>query len=111
MDAGRWPWARSLLLIPLAERSLRPGAAVRLGHPGRRPWRERRAGRREEAGSQGTSSCLAAWVTASGPSVESGLHTLEAERLIHVPGGLRCEECVTFMSLASNGLLSFQLLQ
>lgn len=110
VGAGRRPWSRSLLLIRLAERSLHPGAAVRLGHRGRRPW-ERRAGRREEAGSRGTGSCLATWASASGPSPESGLHTLEAGRLIHVSGGLRCEECVTFMSLASNGLLSLQLLQ
>lgn len=68
MGAGHRPWARSLLLIRLAERSLHPEAVVRLGFRGRCPWRERRAGRREEAGSQGTGSCLATWATASGPS-------------------------------------------
>lgn len=111
VGSGSMLWTRSLFLIRLAEPRLHSGTAVRLGHRGRRPWRERRAGQREEARSQGTGSCLETWATASGPSPESGLHTLEADRLIHVPGGLRCEECVTFMSLASNGLLSLQLLQ
>lgn len=36
---------------------------------------------------------------------------LEAGRLVHVPGGLRCEDYVTFLPLASNGPLSLQLLQ
>lgn len=68
-------------------------------------------GGQEEVVSRGTGTCMATWATASGPSPYSGLPTLEPGWLIHVPGGLRCEERVTFMSLASNSLRSFQLLQ
>ena len=86
------------------------GAAVQPVHPCGRPWQWR--GR---AGGSGIPGGRAhAWRSGpqpAAPSLTWGLHTLEAGWLMHVPGGFRCEECVTFMSLASDGLQSFQLLQ
>lgn len=72
-----------------AGRRLGPGAAVRLA-PLRRPsLAGERGGRREEAGSRGTGSCAATWVTASGRSPESELLALRAGRRGPVPGALR----------------------
>ena len=107
--AGRL-WATSLLLIRRPNSASGPGAAVQPVHPCGRPWQWR--GR---AGGSGIPGGRAhAWRPGpqpAAPSLTWGLHTLEAGWLMHVPGGFRCEECVTFMSLASDGLQSCQLLQ
>lgn len=92
--------------------STRPSAASvpeRLGRRGRRPWRG--------SGWGGSQWDHGGWVCAwplgplQRPQPRVAAALLEAGWLVHVPGGLRCEDYVTFLSLASNGPLSLQLLQ
>lgn len=92
--------------------STRPSAASvpeQLARRGRRPWRG--------SGSGGNQWDHGGWVCAwplgplQPPQPRVAAAPLEAGWLVHVPGGLRCEDYVSFLSLASNGPLSLQLLQ